>query len=79
MWFIQGRLYQTNLMSFFDKRTYFLDKDRSVEIIYLDGGEGEAFDTVPHGKLLVKTGQDLGYNQGPILSWSRKSGSRLQS
>ncbi|CAM4694885.1 unnamed protein product [Lepidochelys kempii] len=57
--FTKGRSCQTNLISFFEKVTDFLDKGNAViainavnAIIYLDFSR--AFDTVPHGELLVK-------------------------
>ncbi|CAM5165724.1 unnamed protein product [Natator depressus] len=50
--FTKGRLCQTNLISFFEKVTDFLDKGNAVDLIYLDFSK--AFDTVPHGELLVK-------------------------
>ncbi|CAM5100391.1 unnamed protein product [Eretmochelys imbricata] len=50
--FTKGRSCQTNLISFFEKVTDFLNKGNTVDLIYLDFSK--AFDTVPHGELLVK-------------------------
>ncbi|CAM4321681.1 unnamed protein product [Lepidochelys kempii] len=50
--FTKGRSCQTNLISFFERVTDFLDKGNAVDLIYLDFSK--AFDTVPHGELLVK-------------------------
>ncbi|CAM5077630.1 unnamed protein product [Eretmochelys imbricata] len=50
--FTKGRSCQTNLISFFEKVTDFLDKGNAVDLIYLDFSK--AFDTVPHGELLAK-------------------------
>uniref|UniRef100_A0A674KC54 Reverse transcriptase domain-containing protein n=1 Tax=Terrapene triunguis TaxID=2587831 RepID=A0A674KC54_9SAUR len=50
--FTKGRSCQTNLISFFEKVTVFLDKGNAVDLIYLDFSK--AFDTVPHEELLVK-------------------------
>uniref|UniRef100_A0A8C3PDM1 Reverse transcriptase domain-containing protein n=1 Tax=Chrysemys picta bellii TaxID=8478 RepID=A0A8C3PDM1_CHRPI len=50
--FTKGRSCQTNLISFFEKVTDFLDKGNAVDLIYLDFSK--AFDTIPHEELLVK-------------------------
>ncbi|CAM5168924.1 unnamed protein product [Eretmochelys imbricata] len=65
--FIKGRLCQTNLISFFEKVTDFLDKGNAVDLIYLDFSK--AFDTVPHGELLVKLDK-MGINR-KIERWIR--------
>uniref|UniRef100_A0A8C3FZL9 Reverse transcriptase domain-containing protein n=1 Tax=Chrysemys picta bellii TaxID=8478 RepID=A0A8C3FZL9_CHRPI len=49
--FTKGRSCQTNLISFFEKVTDYLDKGNAVDLIYLDFSK--AFDTVPHEELLV--------------------------
>ncbi|CAM4557273.1 unnamed protein product [Caretta caretta] len=58
---------QTNLISFFEKVTDFLDKGNTVDLIYLDFSK--AFDTVPHGELLVKLDK-MGINR-KIERWIR--------
>ncbi|CAM4576291.1 unnamed protein product [Caretta caretta] len=58
---------QTNLISFFEKVTDFLDKGNAVDLIYLDFSK--AFDTVPHGELLVKL-EKMGINM-KIERWIR--------
>ncbi|CAM4590454.1 unnamed protein product [Lepidochelys kempii] len=55
----KGRSCQTNLISFFENVTDFLDKGNAVDLIYLDFSK--AFDTVPHGELLVKL-EKMGIN-----------------
>uniref|UniRef100_K7F1X3 Reverse transcriptase domain-containing protein n=1 Tax=Pelodiscus sinensis TaxID=13735 RepID=K7F1X3_PELSI len=57
--FTKGRSCQTNLISFFEKVTDFLDKGNAVDLIYLDFSK--AFDTVPHRELLVKL-EKIGIN-----------------
>ncbi|CAM5139726.1 unnamed protein product [Natator depressus] len=57
--FTKGRSCQTNLISFFEKVTDFLDKGNAVDLIYLDFSK--AFDTVPHEELLVKL-EKMGIN-----------------
>uniref|UniRef100_K7F0K2 Reverse transcriptase domain-containing protein n=1 Tax=Pelodiscus sinensis TaxID=13735 RepID=K7F0K2_PELSI len=57
--FTKGRSCQTNLISFFEKVTDFLDKGNAVDLIYLNFSK--AFDTVPHGELLVKL-EKIGIN-----------------
>ncbi|CAM5148359.1 unnamed protein product [Eretmochelys imbricata] len=58
---------QTNLISFFEKVTDFLDKENAVDLIYLDFSK--AFDMVPHGELLVKL-EKMGMNM-KIERWIR--------
>ncbi|CAM4378502.1 unnamed protein product [Caretta caretta] len=65
--FTKGRSCQTNLFSFFEKVTDFLDKGNTVDLIYLDFSK--AFDTVPHGELLVKL-KKMGINM-KIERWIR--------
>ncbi|CAM5087852.1 unnamed protein product [Natator depressus] len=65
--FTKGRSCQTNLISFFDKVIDFLDKGNAVDLIYLDFSK--AFDTVPHGELLVKL-EKMGINR-KIERWIR--------
>ncbi|CAM4591327.1 unnamed protein product [Lepidochelys kempii] len=65
--FTKGRSCQTNLISFFEKVTDFLDKGNTVDLIYLDFSK--AFDTVPHGKLLDKL-EKMGINM-KIERWIR--------
>uniref|UniRef100_A0A452GZ21 Reverse transcriptase domain-containing protein n=1 Tax=Gopherus agassizii TaxID=38772 RepID=A0A452GZ21_9SAUR len=65
--FTKGRSCQTNLISFFEKVTDYLDKGNAVDIIYLDFSK--AFDTVPHGELLVKL-EKMGMNM-KVVSWIR--------
>ncbi|CAM5123271.1 unnamed protein product, partial [Eretmochelys imbricata] len=65
--FTKGRLCQTNLISFFEKVTEFVDKRNAVDLIYLDFSK--AFDTVPHGELLVKL-EKMGINM-KIERWIR--------
>ncbi|CAM4671246.1 unnamed protein product [Caretta caretta] len=57
--FTKGRSCQTNLISFFEKVTDFLNKGNAVDLIYLDFSK--VFDTVPHGELLVKL-EKMGIN-----------------
>ncbi|CAM4553252.1 unnamed protein product [Caretta caretta] len=65
--FTKGRWCQTNLISFFEKVTDFLDKGNAVDLIYLNFSK--AFDTVPHGELLVKL-EKMGINMN-IERWIR--------
>ncbi|CAM5140370.1 unnamed protein product [Natator depressus] len=65
--FTKGRSCQTNLISFFEKVTDFLDKGNAVDLIYLDFSK--AFDTVLHGELLVKLDK-MGINM-KIERWIR--------
>ncbi|CAM5146391.1 unnamed protein product [Natator depressus] len=58
---------QTNLISFFEKVTDFLDKGNAVDLIYLNFSK--AFDTVPHGELLAKL-EKMGFNM-KIERWIR--------
>ncbi|CAM5110189.1 unnamed protein product [Natator depressus] len=58
---------RANLISFFEKVTDFLDKGNAVDLIYLDFSK--AFDTVPHGELLVKL-EKMGINR-KIERWIR--------
>ncbi|CAM5156864.1 unnamed protein product [Eretmochelys imbricata] len=64
--FTKGRSCQTNLISFFEKITDFLNKGNTVDLIYLDFSK--AFDTVPH-ELLVKL-EKMGINM-KIERWIR--------
>ncbi|CAM4715701.1 unnamed protein product [Lepidochelys kempii] len=57
--FTKGRSCQTNLISFFEKVTDFLDKGNTVDLIYRNFSK--AFDTVPHGELLAKL-EKMGVN-----------------
>ncbi|CAM4371744.1 unnamed protein product [Caretta caretta] len=66
--FTKGRSCQTNLI-FFEKVTDFLDKGNAVDLIYLDFSK--AFDTGPHGELLVKL-EKMGINMNTerwIRNW----------
>ncbi|CAM5086159.1 unnamed protein product [Eretmochelys imbricata] len=63
----KGRSCQTNLISFFEKVTDFLDKGNAVDLIYLDFSK--AFDTVPYRELLVKL-EKMGINM-KIERWTR--------
>uniref|UniRef100_A0A452HPE5 Reverse transcriptase domain-containing protein n=1 Tax=Gopherus agassizii TaxID=38772 RepID=A0A452HPE5_9SAUR len=65
--FIKGRSCQTNLISFFERVTDYLDKGNAVDLIYLDFSK--AFDIVPHGELLVKL-EKMGINM-KIERWIR--------
>ncbi|CAM4605209.1 unnamed protein product [Lepidochelys olivacea] len=65
--FTKGRSCQTNLIPFFEKVTDVLDKGNAVDLIYLDFSK--AFDTVPHGELLVKLDK-MGIN-GNTERWIR--------
>ncbi|KAG6935017.1 hypothetical protein G0U57_015760, partial [Chelydra serpentina] len=65
--FTKGRSCQTNLISFFEKVTDFLDKGNAVDLIYLDFSK--AFDTVPHEELSVKL-EKMGINM-KIERWIR--------
>ncbi|CAM5097898.1 unnamed protein product [Natator depressus] len=65
--FTKGRSCQTNLISFFENVTDFLDKGNAVDLIYLDFSK--ASDTVPHGELLVKLDK-MGINR-KIERWIR--------
>ncbi|CAM4321167.1 unnamed protein product [Caretta caretta] len=65
--FTKGRSCQTNLISFFEKVTDSLDKGNAVDLIYLDFSK--AFDTMPHGELLVKLDK-MGINR-KIERWIR--------
>ncbi|CAM5075408.1 unnamed protein product [Natator depressus] len=66
-WFYKNRSFQTNLISFFEKVTDFLDKRNTVDLIYLDFSK--AFDMAPHGELLAKL-EKLGINM-KIERWIR--------
>ncbi|CAM4397635.1 unnamed protein product, partial [Lepidochelys olivacea] len=57
--YTKGRSCQTNLISFFETVTDFLDKGNAVYLMYLDFSK--AFDTMPHGELLVKL-EKMGIN-----------------
>ncbi|CAM4564916.1 unnamed protein product [Lepidochelys kempii] len=73
--FTKDRLCQTNLISFFEKVTDFLDKGNAVDLIYLDFSK--AFDMVPHGELLAKA-EKMGINMKTerwIRNWLKR---RLQ-
>ncbi|CAM4563975.1 unnamed protein product [Caretta caretta] len=65
--FTKGRSCQTNLISFFERVTDFLDKGNAVDLIYLDFSK--AFDMVSHGELLVKL-EKMGINM-KIERWIR--------
>jgi len=47
---MKGRSCLTNLISSYDQVTCLVDKEKSVEVVYL--GFSKAFDTVPHSILL---------------------------
>ncbi|CAM4532923.1 unnamed protein product [Caretta caretta] len=65
--FTKGGSCQTNLISFFEKVTDFLDKGNTVDLIYLDFSK--AFDMVPHRELLAKL-EKMGINM-KIERWIR--------
>ena len=63
--FIQGRSCVTQLLTVLDSWTLTLDEGRNIDTIYLDFAQ--AFDTVPHRRLLTKL---RGYSvKGRILTW----------
>jgi Reverse transcriptase (RNA-dependent DNA polymerase) len=63
--FTKGRSCLTNLLTFFEDVTDYVDKANAVDVIYLDFQK--AFDKVPHKRLLRKV-QSLGIN-GQIYKW----------
>ena len=63
--FCSGRSCLTNLLEFFEKVTYELDKGNAVDLIYLDFCK--AFDKVPHGRLIKKL--EAHGVRGNILEW----------
>ncbi|CAM4707266.1 unnamed protein product [Lepidochelys kempii] len=65
--FTKGRSCQTNLISFFEKVTDFLDKGNAVDLIYLNFSK--VFDTMPQRELLVKL-EKMGINM-KIERWIR--------
>ena len=50
--FTKGKSCLTNLISFYDKVTCFVEEGKAVDVVFLDFVK--AFDTVPHSILLVK-------------------------
>ena len=57
--FLRNKSCQTNLISFFERVTSFVDAENAVDVIYFDFSK--TFDKVPHDILvskLVKTGLD---------------------
>jgi Reverse transcriptase (RNA-dependent DNA polymerase) len=50
--FMPNRSCSTNLIEFMDKVTSNIDKERPVDIFYLDFSK--AFDSVPHERLMIK-------------------------
>ena len=65
--FRSGRSVQTNLISFLNTTTRWLDEGRSFDVIYLDFAK--AFDKVCHRRLIVKL-QEWGII-GEVLEWLR--------
>jgi ribonuclease P/MRP protein subunit RPP40 len=63
--FTKGRSCLTNLLTFFEDVTDYVDQGNAVDVIYLDFQK--AFDKVPHKRLLRKV-QSLGIN-GQIYKW----------
>jgi ribonucleases P/MRP protein subunit RPP40 len=63
--FTKGRSCLTNLLTFFEDVTDYMDQGNAVDVIYLDFQN--AFDKVPHRRLLRKV-QSLSIN-GQIYMW----------
>jgi hypothetical protein len=62
---MRGRSCATNLLEFFEKVTFELDRGEAIDVIYLDFAK--AFDTVPHERLKKKLkAHGLG---GEVLAW----------
>lgn len=59
--FIQGRLWQANLISLSDKVMEFLDKGNVLDTI--SGGWERAFDTVPHQELISAAEENEDYRR----------------
>jgi len=51
----EGKSYQTNLITFYNRRTLYVDVGRTVDVVYLVFSR--VFDTVSHSLLLEKLGR----------------------
>ncbi|GAB0185701.1 mitochondrial enolase superfamily member 1 [Grus japonensis] len=77
-WFMKGRSYLTNLMSFYDKVTRLVDEGKAVAVVYLDFSK--AFDNISHSILpekvaahdldvIIFAGQKTGWMARPKELW----------